>query len=186
MKRILILIVGLVVATATLSPAAAQGYVEQYLQDEKPIYVSGYRSYLDISVTVDEFRSSGNACLHIVTSQGYLHRECLYVGGGTGLIWGIGKKGYHELAMPVFGEIRGLFGRNSKVQPYVGLRLGAAFEVMAQQRYRDGKIDVSGYLEPILGVEFGRYHAAISYMNQNLVAQTGNGVTVSLGFRFGK
>ena len=56
---------------------------------------------------------------------------------------------------------------------------------MEQQRYRDGKIDVSGYLEPILGVEIGRYHAAISYMNQNLVAQSGSGITISLGFRFG-
>ena len=185
MKRVLLLLVAFVFGTATLSTLAAQGYIEQYLQDEKPIYVSGYRSYLDIQVTVDEFSSSGDACLHAVTSQGYLHRECLYVGAGTGLIWGIGKQGRHELAVPVFGEIRGLFGRNSKVQPYVGLRLGAAFEVMEQQRYRDGKIDVSGYLEPILGVEFGRYHAAISYMNQNLVAQSGNGITVSLGFRFG-
>ena len=37
-----------------------------------------------------------------------------------------------------------------------------------------------------VGVEFGRYHAAISYMNQNLVAQTGSGITISLGFRFGE
>ena len=186
MKRIVVLLVGLIFGTAALSPLAAQGYIEKYLQDEKPIYISGYRSYLDIKGTFDEFDSSSDACLHLITSHGYLHREWLYAGGGTGLIWGVGTKGKHELAVPVFGELRALFGRNGKVRPYLGFRFGVAFEVMAQRRYRDGKVDNSGYLEPIFGVEFGRYHASISYMNQNVFAQTSDGVTISLGFRFGK
>ena len=85
MKRIVVLLVGLIFGTAALSPLAAQGYIEKYLQDEKPIYISGYRSYLDIKGTFDEFDSSSDACLHLITSHGYLHREWLYAGGGTGL-----------------------------------------------------------------------------------------------------
>ncbi len=186
MKRILTLLAGLI-ALATLSPAAAQGYIEGYLQDEKPIYTCGYRSYLDLKGTFDEFGDGfGDECLHLITSHGYLHREWLYAGGGTGMIWGIGRKGYNEIAVPVFGELRAMFGRNNLVRPYFGLRFGVAFEVLSELRYRNGKIENSGYLEPIIGVEVGRYHAAVSYMNQNLVAQTGNGVTISLGFRFGK
>ncbi len=182
MKRVLLLVVGLILGSAAYSTLAAQGYIEEHLQDEKPIYTSGYRSYLDIVCTFDEFGSDAGDCLHVVTSQGYLHREWLYAGGGTGLIWGIGSD---NLAVPVFGELRGLFGRNRTVQPYIGLRFGAAFEVLAPKHERNGKIETSGYLEPIIGVEFGRYHASISYMNQNLVAQTANGITISFGFRFG-
>lgn len=183
MKRVLLLLVAFVFGTATLSTLAAQGYIEQYLQDEKPIYASGYRTYLDFKGTFDEFGSDAGDCLHVVTSHGYLHREWLFAGGGTGLIWGIGGK---QLAVPVFGELRGLFGRNHVVRPYLGLRFGVAFDVLSEPRYRNGKIETSGYLEPIFGVEVGRYHASISYMNQNLVAQTSSGITISLGFRFGE
>ena len=186
MKRILTLLFVLIFGTAALSPLAAQGYIEKYLQDEKPIYTSGYRSYLDIKGTFDEFDTSSNASLHLITSHGYLHREWLYAGGGTGMIWGIGGKGYNELAVPIFGELRALFGRNRLVRPYFGFRFGVVFEVMAQSRYRNGKIENSGYLEPIIGVEFGRYHASISYVNQNILAQTPDGITISLGFRFGR
>ena len=75
---------------------------------------SGYRSYVDLGYTFAAGAQSPEGHLDLATSHGYIHNGWLYAGGGVGLSWFVP----HEVAMPIFGEVRGFIpNKRGSVKP---------------------------------------------------------------------
>lgn len=147
---------------------------------------SGYRSYVDLGYTFAAGAQSPEGHLDLATSHGYIHNGWLYAGGGVGLSWFVP----HEVAMPIFGEVRGFIpNKRGSVKPYFGLRAGVSCgisEIFSENW--GGEHQGSGaYMVSTFGVEDRRFDYSISYVWQrNYGYNVGNGIMLRIGYRFGK
>lgn len=147
---------------------------------------SGYRSYVDLGYTIAAGFDSPQGHLDLATSHGYIHNGCFYAGGGAALTWFVPQ----EVALPVFGEVRGFIPNNKgSVKPYFGLRAGVSCGVA--DLFDDGwggvPMGVGAYLVPTFGIEDRRFDFSISYVYQrNYGYNVGSGIMLRLGYRFGK
>lgn len=134
---------------------------------------SGYRGYVELSGTIPTGKY-WSPHIDLMTGHGAYVHPYLYAGAGIGLSVFPDDE---FVAVPVYGEVRGILPTNVAVKPYIGLRLGFSTDL--------GTVGL--YVAPSIGFSVRRFDLSLGYTAQYLYRENvGGGLTLHLGVRLGK